>query len=89
MPSKLPTPINDPHDFTDRMQRILDRAKADVAAGRVQQLAVICVSASGSTTEAYWTGDHPALTLLGAMHHATLSLRELTQRPRDPADRKT
>lgn len=89
MPSKPPTPINDPHDFSDRMQRILDRAKADVAAGRVQQLAVICVSASGSTTEAYWTGDHPPLTLVGALHKSTSTLLELTQRPRDPADRKT
>lgn len=89
MPTKPPTSINEPDEYAERMQRILDRAKADVAAGRVQQLAVVCVSAHGSTTEAFWVGDQPALTLVGAMHHATLSLREMTQRPRDPTDRKT
>lgn len=89
MPTKPPTPINEPDEYAERMQRILDRAKADVAAGRVQQLAVVCVSAHGSTTEAFWTGDHPALTLVGAIHKSAGTLLELTQKHRDPTDRKT
>lgn len=61
----------------EQMIAILDRARAEIAAGRVAQLAVTIVTPDGGTLQAYFTGDGSPLTLIGALCESAMGLRDV------------